>query len=128
MTLLFKYRPPIDFPKTVRCNTARIFSNSALYYAKPSTFNDPFDGRILFDFIADKNDAYDRQFRVMRRDASPIFRLLFSPVRARAVSPANADGAALTLPDGSASISLPSSRPMGVHGQHLSTPGVPELA
>ncbi|MFM0197558.1 DUF2971 domain-containing protein [Paraburkholderia strydomiana] len=69
MTLLFKYRPPIDFSKTVHCNTARIFSNSALYYAKPSTFNDPFDGRILFDFIADKNDAYDRQFRVMRRRA-----------------------------------------------------------
>lgn len=69
MTLLYKYRSPINFADTPHCNTARIFSGSALYYAKPSTFNDPFDGRISFDFGADKDEAYDLHFRVIRRRA-----------------------------------------------------------
>ena len=40
---LYKFRPPTEY-------TDRIISNSALHYARPQTFNDPFDCRLCLDF------------------------------------------------------------------------------
>jgi hypothetical protein len=66
--LLYKYRSPIidfDSPSS-KCNTARIFTESALYYAKPSTLNDPYEAHLEFDFSACEEKAQISHFRVLR--------------------------------------------------------------
>lgn len=97
MTLLFKYRPPIDFSGTVRCNTARIFSNSALYFAKPSTFNDPLDGQ---GFMLTAVDRFwcrlEQSLLIDPLNGLPNPRSLWDAPKARSVSvsrsPENGDG------------------------------------
>ena len=42
--LLYKYRSAMG--SADNDNTRRIFSSSSLYYAKASTFNDPFDAQV----------------------------------------------------------------------------------
>ncbi|WP_158935419.1 DUF2971 domain-containing protein [Burkholderia sp. S171] len=61
--MLYKYRGPIDFNNIGTSNTAKIFSEAGLFYAKPSTFNDPFDGMLNFDYSASKEEAIDYVFR-----------------------------------------------------------------
>ena len=62
--LLYKYRSPIGPNKDD--NTRRIFESSSLYYAKPSTFNDPFDAQISFEIKSSKEQAVDRHWRTIR--------------------------------------------------------------
>jgi hypothetical protein len=66
--LLYKYRSPItDFSlKNSTCNTAKIFTENALYYAKPSTLNDPYEAHVEFDFSACEEKAQISHLRVLR--------------------------------------------------------------
>ena len=67
--LLYKYRSPINNfspANTEKCNTAKIFSGSALYYAKSTTLNDPYEAHIEFDFSAPEEKALNSHFRVLR--------------------------------------------------------------
>ncbi|MBC2771066.1 DUF2971 domain-containing protein [Pusillimonas minor] len=66
--LLYKYRSAITDFNTVntKCNTARIFTASALYYAKPTTLNDPYEAHIEFDFSACEKKAQISHLRVLR--------------------------------------------------------------
>jgi hypothetical protein len=66
--LLYKYRSPVtDFSSSnPKCNTAKIFTESALYYAKPSTLNDPYEAHLEFDFSACEEKAQISHLRVLR--------------------------------------------------------------
>jgi hypothetical protein len=66
--LLYKYRTPVtDFDlSSSKCNTARIFCASSLYFAKPSTLNDPYEAHLEFDVSAPEEKAINSHFRVLR--------------------------------------------------------------
>lgn len=66
--MLYKYRSPIiDFESSNSdCNTAKIFTESALYYAKPSALNDPYEAHLEFDLSACEEKAQIRHLRVLR--------------------------------------------------------------
>lgn len=65
--LLYKYRPAMGSSDTD--NTRRIFSSSSLYYAKASTFNDPFDAQVNIEANSTKEEAIDRHWLVLRERA-----------------------------------------------------------
>lgn len=65
--LLYKYRPAMGSSDTD--NTRRIFSTSSLYYAKASTFNDPFDAQVNIEATSTKEEAIDRHWLVLRERA-----------------------------------------------------------
>lgn len=62
--LLYKYRAPMG-PED-NDNTRRIFTSSSLYYAKASTFNDPFDAQVNVEATSTKEEAVDRHWRTLR--------------------------------------------------------------
>lgn len=64
--LLYKYRTPIPFASAGICNTGKILQNSELYFARPSSFNDPYEAHIELDTSAPKDMAIISQFRVLR--------------------------------------------------------------
>ncbi|WP_019508046.1 DUF2971 domain-containing protein [Pleurocapsa sp. PCC 7319] len=64
--MLYKYRAPVNFSNPDSGYTARIFIDSQLYFAKLSTFNDPFEGLIELEVHQSKEEAIDRHFRVLR--------------------------------------------------------------
>lgn len=65
--LLYKYRPAMgDAPED---NTRRIFSSSSLYYAKASTFNDPFDAQVNIEANSTREEAIDRHWLTLRERA-----------------------------------------------------------
>ncbi|MEL6438291.1 MAG: hypothetical protein AAFQ80_03390 [Cyanobacteria bacterium J06621_8] len=66
MMMLYKYRAPIDLSNPDDCYTFKIFKDSQLYFAKLSTFNDPFEGLIELEAHPLKAEAIDRHFRVLR--------------------------------------------------------------
>lgn len=62
--LLYKYRAPMG--PADDDNTRRIFTTSCLYYAKASTFNDPFDAQVNIEATSTKEEAVDRHWRTLR--------------------------------------------------------------
>ena len=50
-------------------NTRRIFSSSSLYYAKASTFNDPFDAQVNIEAKSSHEEAIDRHWLTLRERA-----------------------------------------------------------
>lgn len=65
--LLYKYRSPIGAAETD--NTRRIFTLSSLYYAKASTFNDPFDAQVNVEATSTRAEAIDRHWLTLRERA-----------------------------------------------------------
>jgi hypothetical protein len=49
--------------------TRRIFTTSSLYYAKASTFNDPFDAQVNIEVTSTKEEAIDRHWLILRERA-----------------------------------------------------------
>lgn len=64
--LLYKYRAPVDFSDVDGCYTARLLKSSQLFFAKPSSFNDPYEGHIELDFSAPLEKARISHMRVLR--------------------------------------------------------------
>lgn len=65
--LLYKYRPAMGH--AAEDNTRRIFSLSSLYYAKASTFNDPFDAQVNIEANSTRDEAIDRHWLILRERA-----------------------------------------------------------
>lgn len=65
--LLYKYRPAMG--NSPDDNTRRIFSASSLYYAKASTFNDPFDAQVNIEANSTQAEAIDRHWLTLRERA-----------------------------------------------------------
>lgn len=65
--LLYKYRAPMGPAEDD--NTRRIFTTSSLYYAKASTFNDPFDAQVNIEVKSSKEEAIDRHWLTLRERA-----------------------------------------------------------
>ncbi|MEL7937700.1 DUF2971 domain-containing protein [Pseudomonas delhiensis] len=65
--LLYKYRPGMG--SAAEDNTRRIFSSSSLYYAKASTFNDPFDAQVNIEVSSTREEAIDRHWLILRERA-----------------------------------------------------------
>lgn len=65
--LLYKYRAPMG--PADDDNTRRIFATSSLYYAKASTFNDPFDAQVNIEATSTKEEAVDRHWLTLRERA-----------------------------------------------------------
>jgi len=64
--LLYKYRAPVDFKNIDDCYTARLLNTAQLFFARPSSFNDPYEGHIELDFSAPKEKAEISHMRVLR--------------------------------------------------------------
>lgn len=65
--LLYKYRSAMG--SADNDNTRRIFSSSSLYYAKASTFNDPFDAQVNVEPNSTQAEAIDRHWLILRERA-----------------------------------------------------------
>jgi hypothetical protein len=65
--LLYKYRAPMG--AAADDNTRRIFTSSSLYYAKASTFNDPFDAQVNIEATSTHEEAIDRHWLTLRERA-----------------------------------------------------------
>jgi hypothetical protein len=65
--LLYKYRSPMG--AAADDNTRRIFTSSSLYYAKASTFNDPFDAQVNIEAKSTHEEAIDRHWLTLRERA-----------------------------------------------------------
>lgn len=65
--LLYKYRSAMG--SADNDNTRRIFSSSSLYYAKASTFNDPFDAQVNIEVNSTQAEAIDRHWLILRERA-----------------------------------------------------------
>ncbi len=65
--LLYKYRTPMG--PEADDNTRRIFTSSSLYYAKASTFNDPFDAQVNIEATSTYGEAIDRHWLTLRERA-----------------------------------------------------------
>lgn len=65
--LLYKYRSAMG--SADNDNTRRIFSSSSLYYAKASTFNDPFDAQVNVEPNSSRAEAIDRHWLILRERA-----------------------------------------------------------
>lgn len=65
--LLYKYRSAMG--SADNDNTRRIFSLSSLYYAKASTFNDPFDAQVNVEPNSTQAEAIDRHWLILRERA-----------------------------------------------------------
>lgn len=65
--LLYKYRPAMGV--AAEDNTRRIFSSSSLYYAKATTFNDPFDAQVNIEVNSTHAEAIDRHWLILRERA-----------------------------------------------------------
>ncbi|EMR47955.1 DUF2971 domain-containing protein [Pseudomonas putida] len=65
--LLYKYRSAMGSAEND--NTRRIFSSSSLYYAKASTFNDPFDAQVNVEPNSTQAEAIDRHWLILRERA-----------------------------------------------------------
>lgn len=65
--LLYKYRSPMGPADDDK--TRRIFTQSSLYYAKASTFNDPFDAQVNVEATSTHEEAIDRHWLTLRERA-----------------------------------------------------------
>lgn len=62
---LYKYRSAATWDNP-NCNTARIFRDGKLYYARPTTLNDPYEAHIEFDMSSCAEKAKVSHLRVLR--------------------------------------------------------------
>ena len=62
---LYKYRSAAVWADP-QCNTARIFRDGKLYYARPTTLNDPYEAHIEFDMSSCVEKARVSHMRVLR--------------------------------------------------------------